>query len=258
MGVLNVTPDSFFDGGRYFDAARAITHGEDLIAAGADLIDVGGESSRPGASPVDAAEEARRVLPVVAALAPHCRVAIDTMKASVARAAVDAGATLINDVAGTLAPVAAEAGVGLVVMHRRGTPETMQHDFEYDSVVDEVAAYLELATLEARALGVEEIYIDPGIGFAKSGDQNLALLAALPRFVATGEAVLVGTSRKSFLGRLSAHAPDVVAPPEDRFEASVATAVFAMVCGAAMVRVHDVRPTVDAARLVAACTPGGS
>jgi dihydropteroate synthase len=253
MGVVNITPDSFFDGGRYFDPATAIAHGETLIAAGADIIDIGGESTRPGADPVDVGEELRRVLPVVAALSGSCRVSIDTMKPLVAAEAVAAGATLVNDVSGTLAPVAARLGAGLVVMHMRGTPKTMQRETQYDDVVAEVASWLATAARAAHELGVEEVYIDPGIGFAKTPEQNLALLAALPRLVATGEPVLIGTSRKTFLGRLSARHPNEVAPPEERFEASLASAVFAMACGVAVVRVHDVRPSADAARLVAAC-----
>jgi dihydropteroate synthase len=252
MGVVNVTPDSFFDGGRYFDPAAAVAHGEELVAQGADLVDVGGESTRPGADPVDEDEELRRVLPVVAALSRSCRVSIDTTKARVAEEAITAGATLVNDVAGTLAPVAADHGVGLVVMHMRGTPKTMQHAPAYDDVVGEVERWLADAAASARAVGVEEVYIDPGIGFAKTATHNLALLGALPRLVASGEHVLVGTSRKSFLGRLSARTPGEVAPPEERLEASLATAVYAMACGVAMVRVHDVRPCADAARLVSA------
>jgi dihydropteroate synthase len=254
MGVVNVTPDSFFDGGRYFDPAAAIAHGEAMIAEGAEIVDVGGESTRPGADPVDEAEELRRVLPVVAALSRSCRVSIDTMKARVATEAVAAGATLVNDVAGTLGLVAASCGVGLVVMHMRGTPQTMQADVSYDDVAQEVADWLGTAARSAHELGIDEVYIDPGIGFAKTAEQNLALLAALPQLVASGERVLVGTSRKSFLGRLSARSAGELAPVEERFEASLATAVYAMTCGVTMVRVHDVRATVDAARLVAACS----
>ncbi|HWD24291.1 MAG TPA: dihydropteroate synthase [Acidimicrobiales bacterium] len=252
MGVVNVTPDSFFDGGRYFDAFAAIAHGEALVAEGADILDVGGESTRPGADPVDAAEELRRVIPVVTALARSVRVSIDTMKPSVAVAAIDAGATLVNDVAGTLAPVVAREGVGLVVMHMRGVPKTMQERPRYDDVVAEVHRWLDQAAKMARNLGVQEIYVDPGIGFGKTTAHNLALLSALPTLVATGEKVLVGTSRKAFLGALSASRPGEVASAEDRFEASVASAVYAMTCGVAMVRVHDVAACVDASRLVAA------
>jgi dihydropteroate synthase len=252
MGVVNVTPDSFFDGGRYADPDAAIAHAERLIAEGADLIDVGGESTRPGAEPVDESEELRRVLPVISALAGRVRISIDTMKPGVAEAAVRAGATLVNDVSGTLAPVAASCGVGVVVMHSRGTPKTMQHHATYDDVASEVFGWLADAAAHARSLGVTEVFVDPGFGFAKTAQQNLALLDALPTLVANGEQVIVGTSRKSFLGALSARTDGEIAPAEDRFEASLATAVFAMACGVAMVRVHDVRATADAARLVAA------
>jgi dihydropteroate synthase len=245
MGVVNVTPDSFSDGGRYFDHDAAIGHGLELAAAGADIVDVGGESTRPGASPVEPTEERRRVVPVIAALAPHVRVSVDTSKAEVAEAAVDAGATLINDVSASLWPVAARRAVGWVAMHKQGTPETMQREPHYDDVVAEVAAMLADRAATARAAGVEEVWVDPGIGFGKTRAHNLALLRHLHRLVATGEPVLVGTSRKAFLGGLTGGAP-----VEDRLEGTLATAVWAMTQGAAMVRVHDVAPVVQAARLV--------
>jgi dihydropteroate synthase len=248
MGVLNVTPDSFFDGGRFLDHEAAIAHGHALIAEGADLIDIGGESTRPGATPVDVDEELRRVVPVVRALAPSIRVSIDTSKAEVAQAAVEAGATLINDVSATLAEVAAAASVGFVAMHRRGSSATMQDAPEYGDVVDEITAFLCERAATARALGVTEVYVDPGIGFGKTLEHNLDLLAATRSLVDAGEAVLVGTSRKTFLGRLLD--PTNPRPPEERFAASLSTAVYAMVAGAAIVRVHDVRATAQAARLV--------
>ena len=242
MGVLNVTPDSFSDGGRWLDAGAAIEHGRRMIDEGADVIDVGGESTRPGAEPVDAGEELRRVLPVVEALAPHTRVSIDTRKADVAREALAAGASLLNDVSATLAPVAREAGAGWVAMHMRGDPRTMQQDPTYDDVVAEVTEYL---VQKAQQAGLDEVWIDPGIGFGKTMEHNLTLLAHLDTLVATGYPVVVGTSRKAFLGRLPAGAP-----PNDRVEASVATAAWALAQGASMVRVHDVAPTVAAARLL--------
>jgi len=250
MGVLNVTPDSFYDGGRYFDREAAIAHGRALVVEGADIVDVGGESSRPGAEPVTRDEELRRVLPVVAALAPEVRVSIDTMKPEVATAAVEEGATLVNDVACRLADVAAATGAGLVVMHMRGTPKDMQRDPRYDDVVREVFRSLIDAATAAHAAGVGELYVDPGIGFGKTAEHNLALLQAVPELVALGEPVLIGTSRKSFLGRLLASAGAPPLPAEERFEASLATAVWAMAAGAAIVRVHDVRATAQAARLV--------
>ena len=242
MGVLNVTPDSFSDGGRWLDAGAAVEHGLQMVQEGADVIDVGGESTRPGADPVDTDEELRRVLPVIEALAPHTRVSIDTRKADVARQAVAAGASLVNDVSATLAPVARAAGAGWVAMHMQGDPRTMQQAPAYDDVVAEVTAFL---VERAEAAGVDEVWIDPGIGFGKTMEHNLALLAHLDQLVATGFPVVVGTSRKSFLGRLTGGAE-----PEDRVEASVATAAWALSRGATMVRVHDVAPTVAAARLL--------
>jgi dihydropteroate synthase len=257
MGVLNVTPDSFFDGGRYFDHEAAIAHGREMIAAGADIVDVGGESTRPGADPVPADEELRRVLPVVEALAPAIRVSIDTMKPTVATAACEKGATLVNDVANHSARAAAAAGAGLVVVHMRGTPKQMQDDPRYDDVVAEVFGALDSAAAAARRLGVTEIYVDPGIGFGKTVQHNLELLRSLPELVARGVPVLVGTSRKSFLGRLAAPPGGESLPPGDRFEGSLATAVWAMAAGAAIVRVHDVAATVQAARLVDGAEPDG-
>ena len=231
MGVLNITSDSFSDGGIYLDFEAAV---------GADVVDVGGESTRPGATAVTADEELRRVVPVVEALAGEVRVSIDTTKASVAHAALAAGATLLNDVSSSLAAVASEHGAGYVALHCKGTPADMQRDPHYDDVVSEVGEFLELRAADARAAGVGEVYVDPGIGFGKSVRHNLQLLAALPRLVATGVPVLVGTSRKSFIGHLGA---------DDRLEGSLASAVWAMACGAAVVRVHDVAATVQAARL---------
>ncbi len=245
MGVLNVTPDSFSDGGRFLDPDRAVAHGLALVDEGADVVDVGGESTRPGATPVHEAEERRRVVPVVEALAPHVRVSVDTTKASVARAAVEAGATLVNDVSASLHAVAAEAGVGWVAMHMQGTPASMQQDPSYDDVVAEVRSFLVARAEAAVAAGVGEVWIDPGIGFGKRPHHNLLLLRDLPTLVAAGYPVLVGTSRKSFLGTLAGGAG-----PDDRLEGSVATATLALVAGAAMVRVHDVAATVAAARLV--------
>ena len=242
MGVLNVTPDSFSDGGRWLDAGAAVEHGLQMVQEGADVIDVGGESTRPGADPVDTDEELRRVLPVIEALAPHTRVSIDTRKADVAREAVAAGASLVNDVSATLAPVAGAAGAGWVAMHMQGDPRTMQQAPAYVDVVAEVTAFL---VERAEAAGVDEVWIDPGIGFGKTMEHNLALLAHLDQLVATGFPVVVGTSRKSFLGRLTGGAGT-----EDRVEASVATAAWALSQGAGMVRVHDVAPTVAAVRLL--------
>jgi dihydropteroate synthase len=227
-----------------------------MVAEGVDVVDVGGESTRPGASAVAPDEEVRRVVPVIEALAGEVRVSIDTAKASVAHAALAAGATLLNDVSSSLAAVAAEHGAGFVAMHCKGTPADMQLDPRYDDVVGEVRQFLERCVTNARAAGVTEVYIDPGIGFGKSVRHNLQLLAALPELVATGVPVLVGTSRKSFIGHLGAGgSPDGrvgEVPPlgaHDRLDGSLASAVWAMACGAAVVRVHDVAATVQAARL---------
>jgi dihydropteroate synthase len=250
MGVLNVTPDSFSDGGRFVDPEHAVAHGRALVDEGADVVDVGGESTRPGASPVDEAEERRRVVPVVEALAPSVRVSVDTRSATVAEAAVAAGATLVNDVSASLWPMAAEAGVGWVAMHMQGEPATMQEAPRYDDVVAEVGAFLRERTARAREAGVDEVWVDPGIGFGKDLGHNLALLRHLDRLVADGVPVVVGTSRKGSLGRLTGGAP-----VDDRLEASVATAVWAVEQGAAMVRVHDVAPTVRALRLLDGSVP---
>ncbi len=253
MGVVNVTPDSFSDGGCFADPRDAVAHALALVAAGADVVDVGGESTRPGAEPVPFDEELRRVIPVVEALAGHVRVSIDTMKPAVAEAAVRAGATLVNDVSGSLdlAQVAATHGVGWVCMHMQGSPRTMQHRPEYRDVVTEVTTFLAEQGAAARDLGVGEVWVDPGIGFGKTMAHNLALLADLPRLVDAGFPVLVGTSRKSFLGRLLAEADGgdpTPTPVDDRLEGSIATAAWALLHGAAMVRVHDVAETVAARR----------
>jgi dihydropteroate synthase len=261
MGVLNVTPDSFSDGGQWLDPAAAIAHGRQMIAEGASIVDVGGESTRPGAHPVPEAEELRRVLPVVEALAEAVPVSIDTRKPAVARAAVAAGATIINDVSATLWPVAAETGAGWVAMHLPADPSVMQQHAHYDDVVAEVRDHLVGRAQTARAAGVSELWIDPGIGFGKTARHNLLLLRHLDALVATGYTVLVGTSRKSFLGVLTPRPDGSPAPPDDRLEATVATTTWAMVQGVDVVRVHDVTPAVQAAYLcnppALAVSPGG-
>jgi dihydropteroate synthase len=250
MGILNVTPDSFSDGGEWFDGQRAIDRGHAMIAEGADVVDVGGESTRPRAEPVSEDEELRRVIPVIEALAGEVRVSIDTTKPAVAEAAVRAGASLINDVSATLWPVAARHGVGWVAMHRMGTPASMQDDPVYEDVVAEVSAMLVGRANEATKGGVDEVWIDPGIGFGKTIDHNLALLASLDVLVDAGFKVLVGTSRKSFLGSLAGNPDGSIAPVTARLPGSLATATWAMHLGAEMVRVHDVAATVQAATLI--------
>jgi len=268
MGVVNVTPDSFSDGGQWFEPDAAIAHGHRLIDEGAVVLDVGGESTRPGADPVAEDEELRRVLPVVEALADRVRVSIDTRKAAVARAAVGAGATLLNDVSASLWEVAADLGVGWVAMHMQGQPATMQQAPRYDDVVGEVISFLEERVAWAEAAGVDEIWIDPGFGFGKTSDHNLTLLRRLDEVAAIGRPVVVGLSRKATLGRLlaasdarvegalhadrrRAAAPEAT-PPDDRLEGSIATEVWALCHGASMIRAHDVRAAVQAAEVVAA------
>jgi dihydropteroate synthase len=248
MGVLNVTPDSFSDGGQWVKTGAAVDHARRMIEEGADVIDVGGESTRPGASPVGAEEEIRRVVPVIEALAGEATVSIDTRKEVVARAAVAAGATIINDVSASLWPVAAETGAGWAAMHMPADPAVMQRHAHYLDVVAEVTRYLTERAELASAAGVTDIWIDPGIGFGKTVDHNLTLLRHLDVLVGSGWPVLVGTSRKSFLGAIVA-ASATPPPASDRLEGTVATSAWAIRCGADMVRVHDVRPTLMAARL---------
>ncbi|MGD9797378.1 MAG: dihydropteroate synthase [Acidimicrobiia bacterium] len=245
MGILNVTPDSFSDGGRWFDRDAAVAHGLRLAAEGAAIVDVGGESTRPGATPVDPAEERRRVVPVIEALRSHVRVSVDTRRASVAEAAIEAGATLVNDVSASLWEVAAAGSVGWVAMHMQGEPATMQDAPTYGDVLAEVRDHLVARAEQAQAAGVGEVWIDPGIGFGKTDAQSLALLRGTDVLAATGFPVLVGTSRKGLLGRLTGGAG-----VDDRLEASLASAVVAAALGAGMVRVHDVAATVQAMRIV--------
>jgi dihydropteroate synthase len=257
--VVNVTPDSFSDGGRYLDAQDALARGRELVAEGADLLDVGGESTRPGARPVAESEETARVVPVVTALAEQVDVpiSVDTTKSGVAAAALAAGATVVNDVSAGLADermldVVAGAGAGYVAMHMRGDPRTMQHDPRYDDVVAEVGSFLAARLDAARAAGIDDeaLCADPGIGFGKTVAHNLDLLAHLDTLVErVGVPVMVGTSRKSFLARvLGDRLPDS-APADARDDATLATVMWAVDRGAAVVRVHAVRGAADAVRL---------
>lgn len=224
-----------------------------MIDDGVDIIDIGGESTRPGAATVIEATERDRVVPVIEALAGSVRLSIDTRHPEVARAAVAAGATIINDISASLWPVAAELGVGWIVMHMRGDPHTMQDSPTYVDVVDEVCSFLEERATRAAEAGVDEIWIDPGFGFGKNLDHNVTLLANLDRLVATGWPVAVGTSRKSMLGHLLARSDGVDSPipVDDRLVGSVVTATYAMVCGADLVRVHDVTAVRQAATVFA-------
>jgi dihydropteroate synthase len=243
MGILNVTPDSFSDGGRFFEIGAAIERGYLLAEMGADIIDVGGESSRPGAAPVPVEEELRRVIPVIAELSKSFRVSVDTFKAEVAARAVEAGATLINDISATLAEVAASYGVGWVAMHMQGSPQSMQKNPHYGDVVGEVCEYLKQKIAWARDLGVPEVWIDPGIGFGKDFAHNLALLSRLDSLSQLGVPMLVGTSRKAFLGRIAKASKGIEVPPIERTEASVASCAWCFTHGATMMRVHDVSET---------------
>jgi dihydropteroate synthase len=269
MGIVNVTPDSFSDGGRFLDADAAIAHGIGLAAQGADVLDVGGESTRPGAAPVTARQELARVLPVIEGLtsAASVPISIDTTKAAVARAALEAGATIVNDVsAGRLDPdvlgVTAAAGAGFVAMHMQGEPRTMQLDPRYHDVVREVGDFLAERVEAAHAAGIARgaVAADPGIGFGKTVEHNLEILAALPSLAASVPApLLVGTSRKTFIGRLLARATGASAdlPVDQRDEGTLATVVWAVEHGASIVRVHDVTPAVHAIRLLDAMRAAG-
>ncbi|MFG2341549.1 dihydropteroate synthase [Streptomyces yangpuensis] len=261
MGVVNVTPDSFSDGGRWFDTTAAVKRGLDLVAQGADLVDVGGESTRPGASRVDEEEELRRVVPVVRGLASEgVTVSVDTMRAAVAARAVDAGAALVNDVSGGLAdpgmiPAVAAAEVPFVVMHWRGFSADMNSLAVYDDVIAEVTAELR-ARIDAVVTGgiaPERLLVDPGLGFAKNAEHDLALLAHMADLRALGFPLLVAASRKRFLGRVLAGGTDATPPPaRERDAATAAVSAIAAHQGAWAVRVHEVRATADAVRVARA------
>jgi dihydropteroate synthase len=260
IGVVNVTPDSFSDGGRWFDPELAVKHGLDLVAQGADLVDVGGESTRPGAKRVDEAEELRRVVPVVRELAASgVLVSVDTMRASVAEQAVAAGARLVNDVSGGLAdpamiPAVAAAAVPFVVMHWRGQSIDMNNRAVYDDVLSEVRAELRTGLDRAVAGGIapERIVLDPGLGFAKTADHDLTLLAHLDRLRELGRPLLVAASRKRFLGRILAGAAGDPPPARERDAATAAVSAIAAREGAWAVRVHEVHASADAVRVARA------
>ncbi len=253
MGVVNVTPDSFSDGGRYLDADAAIAHGVELLRDGAEILDVGGESTRPGAEPVGVEEELRRVEPVVAGLAGVATISIDTSKAAVAEAAIDAGAGIVNDVTAlrgdsAMAGLCAERGVGVVLMHMSGSPRTMQAAPAYGDVVDEVKGFLVDRIEAAVAAGVDEdrVWLDPGIGFGKTLEHNLELLRRLGELGDLGRPLVIGASRKSFIGWIDGSGVD------DRLGGSVASSVLAAAEGADVLRVHDVAETAQAVRVAEA------
>lgn len=252
MGVVNATPDSFFDGGLHADPASAVAHGLQLVGEGADILDIGGESSRPGSDPVTAEEELRRVLPVLEGLRARTAVllSVDTTKAEVAEAALAAGADIINDIKAArgdsrIFDRVAAAGAGMVLMHMQGTPKTMQAEPHYDDVVAEVRDFLAGRMSAARAAGVdaESLILDPGIGFGKRVEDNLALIESVDKLAALGRPVLLGVSRKGFIGRI------LNAPPEDRLEGSIGAALVGLVRGAHILRIHDVKSVGQAARV---------
>jgi len=258
-GVLNVTPDSFSDGGRFLSVEAAVEHGVRMAAEGAAFIDVGGESTRPGAAAVDVAEEARRVLPVIERLRTltSAVISVDTSKPEVMRAAAAAGAGLINDVRALREPgapdAAVQSGCAVCLMHMQGEPRTMQHAPRYDDVVNEIRAFLTARVRVCRDAGLapDRVVVDPGFGFGKTLEHNLQLLRRLPELVADGSPVLVGLSRKSMLGTLTHRQPD------ERLAGSVALAVIAAQAGARIIRAHDVAATVDALKVVVALQRGG-
>jgi dihydropteroate synthase len=255
MGIVNVTPDSFSDGGRFVDPAVAVAHGLELVRQGADLLDVGGESSRPGAAPISTDDELARVVPVIRGLARATAVplSVDTVKAAVAEAALEAGAHVVNDITALgdpdMAAVVRRHRAGVVLMHMQGTPQTMQIRPHYDDVVAEVVAFLQARLQAAVELGIAEssVVLDPGIGFGKTARHNIRLLAHLADLGKLGRPVLLGVSRKGFLGRL------LNRPVEDRLAASLAAACYALTLGSAQIlRVHDVVQTRDAVRVISA------
>jgi dihydropteroate synthase len=256
MGIVNVTPDSFSDGGRYLDAEAAIAHARELEAEGAEILDLGGESTRPGAAAVAAGEEERRVVPVIEALVAggtRAQISVDTSKLTVARAALDAGATYVNDVTAFrrdpgIAELVAQRGADCCLMHMLGEPRTMQADPRYDDVVADVKAFLEERLAFAVAAGIpeERIQLDPGIGFGKTVEHNLELLSRLEELAALGRPLVIGVSRKSFLGRITGREVG------DRLAATIAANVLAFVHGASVFRVHDVGPVRDALAVAAA------
>jgi len=252
MGILNVTPDSFYDGGRRSEPARAIADGVEMVRSGAEVLDVGGESTRPGARPVDEAEELHRVLPVIQGLRREVAVpiSIDTYKAGVARAALDAGADIVNDISAlrfdpALVSLVAAEGVPVILMHMQGKPQTMQSEPRYHDVVREVRDFLAAQLYEAMDAGIaaERIILDPGIGFGKTLEHNLQLLRGLPTLAALGQPLLVGASRKAFIGKI------LDLDPDHRLEGSLAAAVAAVLGGANLLGVHDVAETCRAARM---------
>jgi dihydropteroate synthase len=259
MGILNVTPDSFSDGGRYLDASRAIAYAHQMIEDGADIIDIGGESSRPGASPVSTDEELARVLPVIEALAngTEALLSIDTYKPAVARSALQAGANIVNDITALgnadMAGIVAAMDAGLILMHMKGVPRTMQRSPVYRDLIPEILTFLRQRIDKAQTEGVcpDRIMIDPGIGFGKTGEHNLEILRCLDRFRSLEKPILIGTSRKAFIGKIL-NLPN----PDDRLEGTAATVAWAIAHGADVVRVHDVKPICQVTQMTDAIYRG--
>jgi len=260
MGILNVTPDSFSDGGQFVTGDSAVAHAEQMIAEGADIVDVGGESTRPGGEPISVEDEIKRVVPVIEALAQRTSIpiSVDTTKSEVARAALEAGAVIVNDISALrfdfyVADAVARADAGLVLMHSRGTPATMHRLPPVADIIHEVTHSLRASINMAERRGVkpESIVIDPGIGFGKSLEQNLELIAKLDQLIASfpDYPLLIGTSRKSFIGRLLADESGTPAPAENRLQGSLATITAAILKGAHIVRVHDVKETIETIRV---------
>ncbi len=262
MGVINVTPDSFSDGGRFEDPDRAVAHGLDLSFEGADILDIGGESTRPGAAPVSAEEELRRILPVIRGLRSKVDtpISVDTTKASVARAALDEGADIVNDISALrfdagMASVVARSGAAVILMHMQGTPLTMQLDPRYDDLLGEIRSFLSdrIRWAEAAGISKEKIVVDPGVGFGKTCEHNLALLKRLEVLRDLDRPICVGLSRKAFIGRI------LDLPPGERIEGTIAAAVHSVACGAHILRVHDVREVsraVQVAEAILGAEPG--
>ncbi len=260
MGVVNVTPDSFSDGGKFLDHQHAIDHAMGMVDAGADIIDIGGESTRPGADPVDAQQEVERVLPVIEGVRNQSDVwiSVDTYKSAVAAAAADAGADIINDISGLgfdedLADTVADTDTALVLMHIRKTPKSMQKDIDYDDVVDDILGYFHTRVQRAERAGIspERVILDPGIGFGKTVEQNYRLLRELNTFAQLGHPLLVGTSRKSFIGAV------IDKPPQKRLWGTAATVACSLLTGADIVRVHDVEQMADVVRTAEAIAAMG-
>ena len=261
MGILNVTPDSFFDGGAYFDLRDAVNHGLILARDGADIIDVGGESTRPYSDPLPLDEELRRIIPVIKALAQETglTISIDTYKSEVARLAIEAGATMVNDVSALrfdpgMGPLVAEADLPIILMHMKGTPQDMQVNPTYEDLIGEIIGFLRKAVEQADAVGIrkELIIIDPGIGFGKSFDDNLKILRELDAFSSLGQPILVGTSNKAFIGHT------LGLPPESRETGTMASVATAVMNGANIVRVHNVKTAKETVRMIDAVKSGSS